>query len=90
MSSKLEKIAFKPVNLALGLGAGALAGVIFKQVWKFAVGDDDAPDAHDEERGWGEVIAAAAIQGMIFAVVRAAVTRGGATATKRLTGTWPD
>jgi len=51
VSPKLEKIAFKPLNLALGIGAGALAGLLFKQVWKFAAGDDDAPDAGDEDRG---------------------------------------
>ena len=45
MSPKLEKVALKPINLALGIGAGALAGLVFKQVWKLASGDDDAPDA---------------------------------------------
>ncbi len=90
MSSKLEKVAFKPINIALGLGAGALAGLVFKQVWKLASGDDDAPDAGDEDRGWAEIIAAAALQGAIFAVVKAVVHRSGAIGTKRLTGTWPD
>ncbi len=90
MSPKLQKVAFKPVNLALGIAAGALAGMVFKQVWKLASGEDDAPDAGDEDRGWGEIIAAAAIQGAIFAVVRAAVQRGGAIGTRKLTGTWPD
>ncbi|GGK85473.1 DUF4235 domain-containing protein [Mangrovihabitans endophyticus] len=90
MSTKLEKIAMKPVNIALGFGAGAIAGMVFKKVWKLTSGQDDAPDAHDEERGWGEIIAAAAIQGLIFSVVRTAVARSGAIATKRLTGTWPD
>jgi len=90
VSSKLEKAALKPVNLALGIAAGALAGIVFKQVWKLASGDDDAPDAGDEDRGWGEIIAAAAIQGAIFAVVKAAVHRSGAIGAKRLTGTWPD
>ena len=90
MTGKLEKVAFKPVGLLLGIGAGALAGVVFKQVWKLASGEDDAPDAGDEDRGWGEILAAAAIQGAIFSVVRAAVQRGGAVGTRRLTGTWPD
>ena len=90
MSPNLEKIAFKPLNLALGIGAGALAGLLFKQVWKLAAGDDDAPDAGDEDRGWGEIIAAAALQGAIFAVVRAAVHRGGAVGVRRMTGHWPD
>jgi hypothetical protein len=88
--SKLEKVALKPVNLALGIAAGALAGLVFKQVWKLASGDDDTPDAGDEDRNWGEILAAAAIQGAIFAVVKAAVHRSGAIGAKRLTGTWPD
>ena len=90
MSNKLEKIAFKPVNIALGVAAGALAGMVFKQVWKLASGDDDAPDAGDEERGWGEIVAAAALQGAIFAVVKAAVHRGGAIGARKVTGQWPD
>ena len=53
-------------------------------------GDDDAPNATDEDRGWGEILAAAALQGAIFAVVKAMVDRGGATGVKRLTGNWPD
>ena len=90
MSPKLEKIAYKPVGILLGVAAGALAGVIFKQVWKVASGDDDAPNATDEDRGWTEIIAAAALQGAIFAVVKALIDRGGATGVRKLTGNWPD
>jgi hypothetical protein len=90
LSKVVKKVAYKPVGLLLGLGAGAVAGAIFKQVWKIASGDDDAPDATDEERGWGEILAAAALQGAIFAVVKAAVDRGGAVGVRRLTGRWPD
>ena len=84
-----SKLAYKPVGLLLGIGAGAVAGFIFKEVWRLASGDDDAPNATDEERGWGEVLVAAALQGAIFAVVKAAVDRGGATGVKRVTGSWP-
>jgi predicted metal-dependent enzyme (double-stranded beta helix superfamily) len=90
VSGKLKKIAFKPVSLILGVGAGALAGLVFKRVWKLASGDDDAPDAGDEDRGWGEIILAAALQGAIFAVVKAVVHRSGAVGTRKLTGQWPD
>jgi len=90
MSSKVQKIAYKPVGLLLGIGAGVLAGVVFKQVWKLASGDDDAPNATDEDRGWGEIVAAAALQGAIFAVVRALVDRSGAAGVRKLTGEWPD
>ena len=90
MSSKLQKVAYKPVGLLLGIGAGAIAGLVFKEVWKVASGDDDAPNATDEDRGWTEIIAAAALQGAIFAVVKAAVHRGSAIGTEKLTGVWPD
>lgn len=90
MSGKIGKAAYKPVGVLLGLAAGTVAGVIFRQVWKVTAGDGEAPSATDEDRGWGEVLAAAALQGAIFAVVRAAVDRGGAVGVRRLTGRWPD
>lgn len=86
---KASKIAYKPLGLVLGAVSGALAGAVFKQLWKVSGHDEDAPDATDEERGWREVVIAAALQGAIFAAVKAAVDRGGATAVRRLTGTWP-
>ncbi|MGW7074909.1 DUF4235 domain-containing protein [Streptomyces sp. NPDC054871] len=86
---KASKIAYKPVGMALGALAGMAAGGLFKQAWKMAGHDEDAPDATDEDRGWGEILLAATLQGAIFAVVKAAVDRGGAVATRRLTGIWP-
>jgi hypothetical protein len=83
------KIAYKPVGLLLSIASGALAGAVFKQVWKRTAGDDDTPNATDEDRGWGEVLAAAALQGVIFALVKAAIDRGGAVGVRKLTGTWP-
>ncbi|MFV0137947.1 DUF4235 domain-containing protein [Streptomyces sp. HMX87] len=84
-----SKAAYKPVGLALGALSGVLAGGLFKQAWKMLGHDEDAPDATDEERRWGEVVTAAVLQGAIFAGVKAAVDRGGAAATRRLTGDWP-
>ncbi|MFF3728392.1 DUF4235 domain-containing protein [Streptomyces erythrochromogenes] len=86
---KASKIAYKPVGLALGAVSGMDTGVAFKQVWKMIGHEDDAPDASDEGRTWQEVLLAAALRGVIFAVVKAAVDRGEAVATRRLTGTWP-
>jgi predicted metal-dependent enzyme (double-stranded beta helix superfamily) len=87
--SKGTKLWYKPIGLALGALAGAAAGFAFKQVWQVVAGEQDAPDATDEERGWVEVLAAAALQGAIFAVVKAAVDRGGAAGVRQLTGRWP-
>ncbi|MER6445359.1 DUF4235 domain-containing protein [Streptomyces venezuelae] len=86
---KTSKIAYKPVGLTLGAAGGALASVAFKQLWKWLGHEDDAPNATDEDRTWREVLIAATLQGAVFAVVKAAIDRSGAVATKQLTGTWP-
>ncbi|WP_405901079.1 DUF4235 domain-containing protein [Streptomyces sp. NBC_00727] len=83
------KIAYKPVGLVLGAAGGMLAGMAFKQVWKVVEGEGDAPDAMDEDRRWKEILLAAAVQGAIFAVVKAAIERSGAVTARRLTGSWP-
>ncbi|MEV4199973.1 DUF4235 domain-containing protein [Micromonospora globbae] len=90
MSRGIGKAAYKPVGVLLGIAAGTVAGMIFRQVWKVTAGDGEAPSATDEDRHWGEILAAAALQGAIFAVVRAAVDRGGAMGVRRLTGRWPE
>ncbi|WP_229398324.1 DUF4235 domain-containing protein [Micromonospora okii] len=90
MSKGIGRAAYKPVGVLMGLAAGAVAGAIFRQVWTMTAGDGEAPNPTDEDRGWGEILAAAALQGAIFSVVRAAVDRGGAVGVRRLTGRWPD
>jgi hypothetical protein len=90
MSSTAVKIAYKPAGMLLGAAAGVVSGLIFKQVWKVAGHDDGAPNATDQDRGWTEILLAAALQGAIFAVVKAAVDRAGATAVQKATGEWPD
>jgi predicted metal-dependent enzyme (double-stranded beta helix superfamily) len=87
--SALGRIAYKPVGLALGATAGLLSGLVFKQIWKHVGDEDDVPGATDEERGWGEILAAAALQGAVFAFVKAAVDRAGAVGVRRVTGHWP-
>jgi Protein of unknown function (DUF4235) len=82
-------VVYAPLGVAISVGSGLLAGVIFSQVWKRVAGHEDAPQARDRTRGWGEVVAAAAVQGAIFAAVKAIVDRGGATGFRRVTGAWP-
>jgi hypothetical protein len=83
------KVLYKPVSMLISMLGGVLAGAIFKRVWKIAARDGDAPKATDAQRGWLEVLLAAAVQGAIFALVKAAVNRGAAEGTRKLTGVWP-
>ncbi|MFD7614977.1 DUF4235 domain-containing protein [Streptomyces sp. NPDC059828] len=82
-------LAYKPVGFALSWGGGTLAGIAFQKAWKVLRHEDNAPDALDRDRGWGEILVAAALQGAIFAVVRSVVDRSGAHAVYRTTGVWP-
>lgn len=88
---KKKKLPFvyQPIGFVLSWASGALAGMAFRQAWKAIRHEDDAPDALDSDRGWGEILLAAAVQGAIFAVVRSAVDRTGAKAIARSTGQWP-
>jgi hypothetical protein len=86
----VNKVLYKPFSIAFGVAGGIAAGIVFKQVWKRLSGEEDAPEATSREYGWGEVLAAAALQGAIFAAVRAAIDRGGAAGVRRITGEWPD
>lgn len=83
------KLVYKPFGLIAGVLAGVVAGAIFKRIWALVAGEADKPDATDKNRTWTEVLSAAALQGAVFAGVKAAVDRAGATGFERLTGVWP-
>ncbi|MBV9092668.1 MAG: DUF4235 domain-containing protein [Streptosporangiaceae bacterium] len=83
------KLLYRPVSMLVSVLGGVLAGAIFKRVWKVAAHEDEAPKSTDAQRNWREVLMAAALQGAIFAVVKAALDRGTAEGTFRLTGVWP-
>lgn len=85
----MGKLIYKPLGLALGVAGGVIAGAVFKRVWRGLADEDEAPNATDEDRGWSEVLLAAALQGAIVAVIKAAVDRGGAAGVRKLTGSWP-
>jgi predicted metal-dependent enzyme (double-stranded beta helix superfamily) len=87
--SKGAKIAYRPIGLISGVVAGAVSGAVFKQVWKLVAHEDDAPGAMQSEYTMSEVLLAAAIQGAIFAVTKAAIQRVGARGFTKLTGSWP-
>jgi len=85
----MVKLLYKPMAIALGIGAGAVAGKLVTTLWT-KVDDNDVPPEPDlKEASWGLVLAGAALQGVVYAVVKAAVKRGGAQGVEKVTGTWP-
>jgi hypothetical protein len=87
--SKGAKFAYRPIGLVGGVLAGMVSGMVFKQVWKAVSDEDDAPGALQSEYSTTEVLIAAALQGAIFAVTKAAIDRAGAQGFSKLTGSWP-
>ncbi len=90
-SSQSAKILYRPLGLVSSVLAGVVAGSVFKSVWKHATPGDnaDAPRALESEYRLREILVASAIQGAIFATVKALVSRGGARAFQSWTGEWP-
>ncbi len=85
----LARIVYRPVGALVGALGGVLAGAVFKRVWRLAGSRDDTPQATDEDRTWREVLVAATLQGAVFALVKAALDRAGASVWRRATGHWP-
>jgi hypothetical protein len=83
------KLLNKAVGMVVSVIGGMLARALFKRVWKTVTGEEEAPKPTDARRGWGEILLAAALQGAIFAVVQAALDRGTAEGTSKITGVWP-
>ncbi|MEV4003986.1 DUF4235 domain-containing protein [Actinomadura sp. NPDC049753] len=82
-------MVYKLLSLTFSVLGGQLAGVLFKQLWKRAAGQDDAPDADDQNYSWRQVLVAAALQGAVFGLVKAATQRVGAQGVRKATGHWP-
>jgi hypothetical protein len=83
------KLLYKPFGLLIGVLGGLLATALFERIWRLLTGDAETPDATDPNSGWTEVAISAAVQGAVFAGVRALVDRLGAKGFQKATGTWP-
>jgi hypothetical protein len=83
--STTAKVLYKPLSLATSVLGGILAGMVFRQVWARIGTDDTAPVAGDLRYSTREVLAAAAIQGAVFGLVKAGVDRAGARSYRAIT-----
>jgi Protein of unknown function (DUF4235) len=81
-------LIYKPVGIVLGVLAGLLGRKAFDFVWT-KVADEEPPEPTTQEADWRTVLAAGALQGVIFRVTRVVVDRYGAIGWSYLTGTWP-
>jgi hypothetical protein len=83
------KLVYKPLGLLVSVIGGLIAATVFKKTWSLVTHEDEAPHATQRDRRWQEVLVAAALEGAIFGLVKAALDRAGAKGFERATGAWP-
>jgi hypothetical protein len=81
-------IIYKPIGLILGILGGILGRQAFNQVWQ-RIDDEEPPEPTTRDTSIRRVVAAVALQGAIFALVKMIIQRGGARAWRHLFGIWP-
>lgn len=84
------KAIYKPLSIASSLVGGVIAGKIFTEIWQRVNPDDEEPDPQDLSRSMREVMLAAAAQGLLVGMVRAALSRGQAKGFQALTNENPE
>ena len=81
-------LIYKPFGIILGVLAGLLGKRVFDFVWS-KIDDEDPPKPTTQETTWAKLLTVAALQGMIYKLVRVTVDRYGARGWYYLTGSWP-
>ena len=82
------KFLFLPVSIGGGIVAGLAGKKIFEAIWG-AIDDEEAPDPKHREIHLGKLVAALALEGAIFRLVRGLFDHGSRQGFARLTGSWP-
>lgn len=90
-TNQSAKLLYRPVGLVSGMLGGLIASQVYRQVWKRVAHDDrdEAPHALSTDYPLKEILISSAIQGAVYALVKAIIDRGGARAFERMTGQWP-
>lgn len=88
--STVTKALYTPLQIGASVAGGLLAGWVFNEIWqRVSPSDEEPPDPKDLSRSGKEAIGAAALQGLIFGLVRASVSRAGAKSYRALTNENP-
>ena len=85
------KMLYRPFAMALSTAGGLIAARVFREVWMRATPHHrlQAPTALESKYPVRQVLAAAAVQGAVFGIVKAGIDRAGARAFQHWTGEWP-
>jgi hypothetical protein len=84
----MSKLIFAPFSILAGITAGLAGKKLFQSLWGVV---DDAEPPKPEERPVriGKLVAALALEGALFRLVKGLVDHGSRQAFSRVTGAWP-
>ena len=82
------KYLFMPIGITAGLVAGMLGKKAFEKLWA-VVDDEDPPEPDQRDAPTVKLVAALAIEGAIFRLVKGMTDYGARRAFAGATGTWP-
>ncbi|MGQ0719236.1 MAG: DUF4235 domain-containing protein [Pseudonocardiales bacterium] len=82
----VKKATYESLSLASGILAGAMAGAIVTRIWRVVSDEDEAPQPTALDHDVRQVLVAGALQGAVFGLVKAAISRVTATSYRRFTG----
>lgn len=82
------RILFAPFSIAAGLVAGFLAQKVFERLWA-VIDDEEPPEPDNREVPIVKLLAALAIEGAVFRLVKGLTDRGARKGFAALTGAWP-
>jgi hypothetical protein len=82
------KFLFAPIGIIAGLAAGFAAQKGFDRIWSI-FDEEEAPEPEDREVSYPKLLAALAVEGAIFRLVKGMTDRGTRLGFASLTGRWP-
>jgi hypothetical protein len=84
----MGKLMFLPISIGSGLVAGLIGKKVFQLIWG-VIDDEEAPKAEHRYISVPKLVAALAIEGALFALIKGLVDHGSRRAFARATGAWP-
>jgi hypothetical protein len=82
------KILFAPVSIISGLLAGLAGRKLFARLWAI-VDREQPPKPEHRAIGWPKLVAALALEGAVFRLVKGAADHASREGFARFTGRWP-
>lgn len=84
----MVKLVFAPIGILAGFVAGIAARKGFERIWSL-VDEDEPPQPDQRNVPFLKMVAALAIEGAVFRIVKGVTDNGTRRGVANLTGRWP-